>query len=68
MTEKKKSTNVPYIQQIGPITSKQFGKVQEVLNNYNENVRMEVLYNMLCLMIEQDKQLESDNEVSKMSE
>lgn len=55
MDSKVKKKQVPYIQQIGPITSKQFGKVQEVLQNYNENVRMEVLYNMLVLMKEMEE-------------
>ena len=40
---------------IGPITSKQFGKMQTVLNDYNENVRMICLWNMLVMMKEMDE-------------
>lgn len=55
MNDKKKSYQ-PYMQMIGPITSKQFGKVQVVLNDYNEQVRMEALYNMLVMMKRQDEE------------
>lgn len=57
MVDKKKYQQ-PYEQMIGPITSSQFGKVQSVLNNYNEDVRMHVLWNMLVMM----KQMENNDE------
>lgn len=50
----------PYIQKIGPITSTQFGKVQTVLNDHNELVRMRVLYNMLVLM-KQQEEIDAEN-------
>lgn len=42
---------------IGPITTKQFAKVQDVLQNYNENVRIEALWNMLVMMKEQNEEV-----------
>jgi len=43
-----------YRQSIGPLDSKQFGKMQTLLEPLNELQRMHVLYNLLKLMKEMD--------------
>lgn len=56
---KRKYTNPPYCQPIGPLTTQQFTKMQSILSDFNEQVRMEALYNLLVMMKEEDQKEET---------